>query len=51
MKGAMSNVLLRCGLDVIALFIASCIIGRFIIRDRVNKCLTDSLKFDNISLN
>lgn len=51
MKGAMSNVLLRSGLDVIALFIASCIIGRFIIRDRVNKCLTDSLKFDNISLN
>lgn len=30
MKGAMPQVLLRSGLDVIVLFIASCIIGRFI---------------------
>ncbi len=32
MKGTMPDSLLRSGLDVIVLFIASCIIGRFIIR-------------------
>lgn len=32
MKGAMPQALLRSGLDVIILFIASCIIGRFMIK-------------------
>lgn len=35
MKGTMSDVLLRSGLDVIVLFIASCIIGRFILKSAV----------------
>lgn len=37
MKGAMTGLLLRSGLDVIMLFVASCVIERFIIRTDISK--------------
>ncbi|MEN6349699.1 MAG: hypothetical protein ABFD08_09940 [Syntrophomonas sp.] len=45
MKGAMPEVLLRSGVDVVVLFIASCIIGQFVIKNSEPVLLQD--QFNN----